>query len=86
LANAGARAAPLVSPERDLGQTFADIATRPPCSRPLSEDPEVVNQRLRAALQGRGMIERAKRVRAQTDHLGMDDAFDHLVQISDKTE
>jgi AmiR/NasT family two-component response regulator len=50
-----------------------------------TDDPDAVAQRLRAALHGRVVIERAKGVLAQTDDLQMDEAFARLVEVSDLT-
>ena len=71
--------------EVDLAQAFADIAMVALVQAPTANDPEVVSQRLRIALHGRVVIERAKGVLAQTDELGMDEAFARLVQVSDET-
>jgi GAF domain-containing protein len=71
--------------QRELAQAFADIATLALMQSPTADDPEAVIQRLRSALQGRVVIERAKGVLAQTDDLGMDEAFARLVQVSDET-
>ena len=71
--------------EIDLAQAFADIAMVALVQAPTANDPEVVSQRLRIALHGRVVIERAKGVLAQTDELGMDEAFARLVQVSDET-
>ena len=71
--------------EVDLAQAFADIAMVALVQAPTANDPEVVSQRLRTALHGRVVIERAKGVLAQTDELGMDEAFARLVQVSDET-
>ena len=77
---------PLDQEERDLAQSFADIATLAIMQTPGADDPEAVAQRLRNALQGRVVIERAKGVLAQTDDLGMDEAFERLVQVSEETD
>lgn len=69
----------------DLAQAFADICTLALMQSPTTDDAESVAQRLRAALQGRVVIERAKGVLAQTDHIAMDEAFARLVQVSDET-
>lgn len=71
--------------ERDLAQAFADIATLALMQSPAADDPELVAQQLRSALLGRVVIERAKGVLAETDNLGMDDAFDRLIRVSDET-
>ena len=72
--------------ERDLAQAFADIITLTLMQSPTADDPAAVVQRLRTALQGRVVIERAKGVLAQTDDLGMDEAFARLVEVSEQTE
>ncbi|MBI4901674.1 MAG: ANTAR domain-containing protein [Actinobacteria bacterium] len=52
---------------------------------PGIDGPEFVAQKLRTALQGRVVIERAKGVLAQTDGLEMDAAFARLVEVSQET-
>ena len=76
----------LTQDQRDLAQSFADIATLALMQSPGPDKPDAVAQRLRNALQGRVVIERAKGVLAQTDGLGMDEAFARLVQVSEETE
>lgn len=71
--------------EQDLAQAFADIATLALMQSHTADDPDAVAQRLRAALQGRVVIERAKGVLAQTDGIEMDEAFAQLVQVSDES-
>jgi GAF domain-containing protein len=71
--------------ERELAQAFADISTLALMQSSTADDPDSVAQRLRAALQGRVVIERAKGVLAQTDDLEMDEAFARLVEVSDQT-
>lgn len=71
--------------ERDLAQAFADISTLALMQSPTADNLDAVTQRLRAALQGRVVIERAKGVLAQTDNLKMDEAFERLVEVSDRT-
>jgi hypothetical protein len=71
--------------ELDLAQAFADISTVALMQSPTDDDPDAVAHRLRVALQGRVVIERAKGVLAQTDDLAMDEAFARLVQVSDET-
>lgn len=71
--------------ERDLAQAFADICTLALMQSPTTDDPDVVAHKLREALQGRVVIERAKGVLAQTDDLGMDEAFQRLMEVSDRT-
>jgi len=71
--------------EQDLARAFADIATLALMQSPTTDDPDAVTRRLRAALQGRVVIERAKGVLAQTDDLEMDEAFARLVEVSDLT-
>lgn len=76
----------LSADEMDLAQAFADISTLVLMQSPTADDLDTIAQRLRAALQGRVTIERAKGVLAQTDNLEMDEAFTRLVQVSDRTE
>jgi GAF domain-containing protein len=71
--------------ERDLAQAFADIATLALMQSAATDNPDSVAQRLRIALRGRVVIERAKGVLAQTDDLEMDEAFARLVAVSDRT-
>jgi hypothetical protein len=71
--------------ERDLAQAFADISTLALIQSPTPEDPDAVAHRIRAALQGRVVIERAKGVLAQVHDLEMDEAFAHLVEVSEQT-
>ena len=71
--------------KRELAQAFADIVTLALMQSSNADDPEVVAQRLRVALEGRVVIERAKGVLAQTDDLGMDEAFARLVEVSEQT-
>src|SRR3546814_8704349 len=71
--------------QQDLAQAFADIATPALLQSPTADDPDAVAQRLRAALQGRVVIERAKGVLAQTNGIEMDEAFAQLVQVSDES-
>jgi GAF domain-containing protein len=71
--------------ERELAQAFADIATLALMQTPSTDDPTAIAQRLRTALQGRVVIERAKGVLAHNEHLEMDEAFARLVQRSDET-
>jgi AmiR/NasT family two-component response regulator len=71
--------------ERELAQAFADISTLALMQSSTADDLDSIAQRLRAALQGRVVIERAKGVLAQTDDLEMDEAFARLVEVSDQT-
>jgi transcriptional regulator with GAF, ATPase, and Fis domain len=75
----------LSADEQDLAQAFADISTLVLMQSPTADDLDTIAQRLRAALHGRVTIARAKGVLAQTDNLGMDEAFARLVQVSDDT-
>jgi GAF domain-containing protein len=75
----------LTREERELAQAFADISTLALMQPPTGDDPNAVAEKLRAALHGRVVIERAKGVLAQTEHLEMDEAFARLVQVSDET-
>ena len=52
---------------------------------PSTDDPTAVAERLRAALQGRVVIERAKGVLAQSEDLDMAGSFARLVEISKQT-
>ncbi len=74
----------LTQDELELAQAFADIATLALMQSP-ADGPELVIQRLRTALQGRVVIERAKGVLAQTDDLEMDAAFARLVEVSEES-
>lgn len=76
----------LTADEHGLAQAFADISTLVLMQSPTADDLDTIAQRLRAALQGRVTIERAKGVLAQTDNLEMDEAFARLVQVSEHTE
>lgn len=69
----------------ELAQAFADIATLALMQSPVTDGPELVAQKLRTALQGRVVIERAKGVLAQTDDLEMDAAFARLIEVSEQT-
>jgi GAF domain-containing protein len=73
--------------QEDLGlaQAFADISALALMQSPGVSNPDVVAQRLRSALKGRVVIERAKGVLAQSQQLEMDQAFARLVQLSDET-
>jgi GAF domain-containing protein len=75
----------LTEAERDLAQAFADICTLALMQSPMPDDPDVVAQRMRSALQGRVVIERAKGVLAQTNDLDMDEAFARLIEVSEQT-
>jgi GAF domain-containing protein len=75
----------LTQDELELAQAFADIATLALMQSPVTDGPEFVAQKLRMALQGRVVIERAKGVLAQTDDLEMDAAFARLVEVSEQT-
>ena len=76
----------LTKEERRLARGFADISALALMQAPATGDPAEVADRLRVALQGRVVIERAKGVLAQTEHLAMDDAFARLMQLSERTE
>jgi GAF domain-containing protein len=80
-----ARPKTLSPEERDLAQAFADISILALMQSPTTDEPDAVAHRLRAALQGRVVIERAKGVLAHTDNLEMDDAFARLVEVSQQT-
>ncbi len=75
----------LTDEEQELAQAFADIATLALMQPPTADDPTTIGEKLRAALQGRVVIERAKGVLAHTEQLEMDEAFVRLMQISDET-
>lgn len=75
----------LTHEERGLAQAFADISTLALMQSSTADDPTAVAERLRAALQGRVVIERAKGALAHTDHLEMDEAFERLMQVSEQT-
>lgn len=72
----------LAPDEETLAQAFADICTLALMQADSTDDPTAMAERLRAALQGRVVIERAKGVLAHTDGLEMDEAFARLVQLS----
>ncbi len=74
----------LTQQERDLAQAFADISTLALMQPGAGDDPAVIAERLRAALEGRVAIERAKGVLAHTESLGMDEAFARLVERSER--
>ncbi len=75
----------LSAEQQDLAQGFADICTLALMQAHAANDPTAVTERLRAALRGRVVIERAKGVLAQTEGLEMGEAFDRLVQLSHQT-
>jgi hypothetical protein len=75
----------LTQEDRELAQAFADISTLALMQPPTADDPTAIAEKLRAALQGRVVIERAKGVLAETERLEMDEAFARLVQLSDQT-
>jgi GAF domain-containing protein len=77
---------PPTQEERELAQAFADISTLALMQQPTDDDPTAITEKLRAALQSRVVIERAKGVLSQTDHLEMDEAFARLVELSDQLE
>lgn len=75
----------LTQDERDLAQAFAHVSTLALMQSPGDDEPNAVAQKLRVALQGRVVIERAKGVLAHTEKLEMDEAFARLVQVSDES-
>lgn len=76
----------LAAEERDLAQAFADICTLALMqAHTTDDDPTAVADKLRAALQGRVLIERAKGALSQTEGLDMGEAFARLVQLSKQT-
>jgi hypothetical protein len=74
----------LTPEESELAQAFADVCTLA-LMQPSTDDPTAVAERLRSALQGRVVIERAKGVLAQTEGVGVDEAFTRLVDQSKRT-
>ena len=73
----------LTDADRELAQAFADICSLALMQRVAPEDSAAsVAQQVRAALEGRVVIERAKGVLAQTDGLDMGRAFARLVDLS----
>jgi len=76
----------LTKEERDLAQAFADISTLALMQSPTAEDPTAIADKLRAALQGRVVIERAKGLLAHTENLDMDKAFERLLNLSEQSE
>jgi GAF domain-containing protein len=75
----------LTAEERELAQAFADICTLALMQSPDPDDAAAVAEKLRTALQGRVLIERAKGVLSQSEQLDMAEAFTRLVQISRQT-
>lgn len=75
----------LAAEELDLLQAFADICTLALMQANTADDPTTVAEKLRAALQGRVVIERAKGALSQTEGLDMGEAFTRLVQLSKQT-
>ena len=71
--------------QHELAQAFADIATLALMQSSEADHPADVARRLREALHGRVVIERAKGVLAQSDDLEMDEAFSRLVELSEET-
>ena len=73
----------LTDADRELAQAFADICSLALMQRVAPEDRAAsVAQQVRAALESRVVIERAKGVLAQTDGLDMARAFARLVDRS----
>lgn len=72
----------LTSDQHELAQAFADICTLALMQSPGEDAVDLVRMRLRTALQGRVVIERAKGVLAESEGLEMAAAFDRLVQTS----
>lgn len=68
-----------------LAQAFADICTLALMQDHGADDPAAMAEKLRAALAGRVVIERAKGILAHTDDLEMDEAFARLVQLSEES-
>jgi hypothetical protein len=73
----------LTQQERDLAQAFADISTLALMQPGTADEPGAIAERLRAALEGRVAIERAKGVIAHSENLEMDQAFARLVERSE---
>ena len=74
----------LTPTESELAQAFADICTLALMQSTAADEPTTVLERLRTALQGRVVIERAKGALAQIDDLDMAEAFSQLVKLSDQ--
>lgn len=68
--------------EAELARSFADICTLALMQARVENEPMVIAERVRAALAGRVVIERAKGVLAETEDVEMDEAFTMLVQRS----
>ncbi|QSR28931.1 hypothetical protein CFI00_00115 [Nocardioides sp. S5] len=68
--------------EAELARSFADICTLALMQARVENEPMVIAERVRAALAGRVVIERAKGVLAETEDVEMDEAFTLLVQRS----
>ena len=75
----------LTSAEEELAAAFADICTLALMQSGVHDDPHAIAEQVRAALQGRVVIERAKGVLAQVVGVEMDEAFLLLVQRSRET-
>ncbi len=77
----------LTDAERELAGAFADICTLALMQKAITPDSAAgVAQQVRAALEGRVVIERAKGVLAQTEGLDMARAFARLVDLSREEE
>jgi GAF domain-containing protein len=76
----------LTQEEHALAQAFADIATLALMQSPTADDAATITTRLRAALRGRVVIERAKGVLAHTEQIEMDEAFALLVTRSEEAD
>lgn len=74
----------LTDEQRRTAQAFADVCTLTIMQTPRAEGEELA-VRLRAALDGRVVIERAKGVLGQQEGLDMAQAFERLVQLSERS-
>lgn len=68
--------------EAEVARSFADICTLALMQARVENEPMIIAERVRAALAGRVVIERAKGVLAETEDVEMDEAFTLLVQRS----
>jgi GAF domain-containing protein len=72
----------LSAEEQELARSFADICTVALMQARVENEPMVIAERVRAALEARVVIERAKGVLAQTEDVAVDEAFALLVERS----
>jgi transcriptional regulator with GAF, ATPase, and Fis domain len=75
-----AQAVPLAEESSRLAQNFADVATLA-LAQPGVLEEDTLDERIRAALAGRVVIEQAKGVLAQSLGLDPADAYDHLLRL-----